>query len=119
QFVIAEAVEIGATHRLRLVPLEFAQAPVDAGPLAATDRRLLGVRRQIGDLDRYIDVVGNRPPGPECIEGVVTRHRHQPAYRTIAAGRVTVGALPDLDVDFLQRLFGFGPVLQDTQRDAE
>jgi hypothetical protein len=50
---------------------------------------------------------------------MVAGHRHQPADRAVAPHDVSIGALPDLDIDVLQRLLGFRPVSQDTQCHTE
>jgi hypothetical protein len=50
---------------------------------------------------------------------VIARNGHQPAYGAVIAGNVAIGTLPNLDVYFLERLFGFCAVIQDTQAYAE
>src|SRR5690606_27753422 len=71
------------------------------------------------DLQGNIEIIRCGAPRPENIEAVIARHCHKPADWTGGARNKAICALPDFYVDFLDCLFGFRAVLQDTQGDAK
>lgn len=50
---------------------------------------------------------------------MIARNREEPGNRAAVERRKFGGCPPNLDVDFLQRIFSFGPVLHYTDTNAE
>ncbi len=86
--------------------IQFAHTGIDAAPIVCHCYGLLRIgHRFVGQIENLVDIVIDGFSRANDVDRMVTRYCREPGGRHSGADREGLRLLPDLDIDFLKRLF--------------
>ena len=119
RLLVAQSLDIGIDHCRGLVAFQFPEASLDPPCLTAQRRPGFRIRIRIGDVGRIVIFQRCGLAGADHVDRLIAGDRHEPCHGGGLTHPKAARTPPDADVNFLDSVFGLGPVFENTQGDAK